>query len=124
MPRKFANTAADPLLPRTPIEIDGKTYYLCFDYRALREAEYEYRLRGHHANLLANFRDFSFESVSSVFPCALHRFHPEITWEKAQAMVDLGTVFSIGEAILAAWQAAMPKPVTTEEAPPPNPPAP
>lgn len=124
MPRKFANTAADPLLPRTPIEIGGKTYYLCFDYRALREAELEYRLKGHSANLLATFKDFSFDSVCSVFPCALHRFHPEITWEQAQAMVDLGTVFPIGEAIYMAWQAAMPRPAATEEAPAPNPPAP
>lgn len=115
MPRKFANTAADPMLPRTPIEIGGKTYYLCFDYLALREAERAYRAEGHAASLLATFKDFSFDAVSLVFPCALRRFHPEITWEQAQAMVNLGTVFPIGEAIFAAWQAAMPKPDKAEE---------
>jgi hypothetical protein len=109
MPRKFKDTPADPMLPKTPIEIDGKTYFMCFDYRALREAEGAFRAEGHNANLLVSFREFSFDSVSLVFPCAVRRFHPELSWDQAQALVNLGNVFDIGNAIAAAWMAAMPK---------------
>lgn len=108
------------MLPKTPIEIDGTTYNLCFDFRALREAENAYKAEGHHSNLLVTFRNFDFESVSLVFPCAVRRFHPELSWEQAQAMVHLGSVFDIGNAIAAAWLEAQPKkpaPVKGDPAP-------
>lgn len=126
MPRKFANTAADPMLPKTPVVIGGKTYSLCFDYQALREAERAFQVEGHRATLVVTMNDpFSFDSVSLVLPCALHRFHPEITWEQAQAMVNLGNVSEIATAIYQAKMDAMPKPdKTAEEEVPLNPPQP
>lgn len=120
MPRKFANTAADPLLPKTPLVVDGKTYYLCFDYRALREAETAFMAEGHRSALVAAFSDpFSFESVSRVLPCALRRFHPGITWEEAESLVNLGNVSQIAGIIFEAREAALPKPEKTagEESP-------
>lgn len=118
MPRKFANTASDPLLPKTPLVVDGKTYFLCFDYRALREAETKFMAEGHRSALVAAFSDpFSFESVSRVLPCALRRFHPAITWEEAESLVTLGNVSEIAGIIFEAREAANPKPdkAATEE---------
>jgi hypothetical protein len=127
MPRKFAQTTADPMLPRTPIEIDGKTYNMCFDFGAILEAESAYAREGHQANLLVNFRNFSFYGVRMVFPCAVRTFHPELTWDQARALVNMGNVFDIGNAIFEAWNAAQvkkepAKEETEEESPAPNPP--
>jgi hypothetical protein len=116
MPRHFANTAADPLLPRTPVTINGREYNLCFDFRALREAELAFSQQGHRAALISAMNDpFMFENVCRVFPCALRRFHPEITWDDAQAMVDLGSVDVIAMAIYEAKRDASPKPNPEED---------
>lgn len=110
MTRKTTNEhAPDPMLPKTPVEINGKVYNLCFDYKAIRDAENAYHAEGHTANLLMSFSDFSFNGVSMVLPCILRTFHPEIGWDEAQAMINLGNVILIGNAIKSAWIEAMPK---------------
>jgi hypothetical protein len=126
MPRHFSDTPADTMLKKTPIEIDGVTYYMCFDFLALREAERQFMIEGHRASLVVTLQDpFSIDAVCCVFPCAIHRFHPEITWEQAVGMVNLWNIDQIGAAIYQAKQDAMPKKATVdseeEEAPDVNP---
>jgi hypothetical protein len=116
MPRKFANTAADPTLAKTPIVLDGETYNLCFDYRALAEAEAAFQREGYTANLLVSLYTFTLENLQLVLPSALRKLHPQIGWVQAQQMVTLATAPVIANAIAEAWLAAQPKP--KEEEPP------
>jgi hypothetical protein len=117
MARKFSGTAADPTLVKTPVTLDGVEYNLCFDYKALAQAEAAFKKEGYYPNLLVNMYDFSLESVLLVFPCAVRKFHPELGWEGAQALVTLATANIIADAIANAWIDSQPK--AKEEPPPP-----
>src|ERR1700761_548199 len=123
MARKFSGTAADPTLPKTPVTLDGVEYNLCFDYRALAEAESAFKKEGYSPNLLVSLYDFSLEGVLLAFPCAVRKFHPELGWAGAQALVTIGTANIIANAIADAWLASQPKP-KDEPALPGNPPEP
>lgn len=108
--RETAGTPADPTLPKTPVEIGGVTYQLCFDLGALAEAEAELLRQGHEVNLLRALPVLNLSSVREIFPCALKKFHPELAFEHAQALVTLRSVYTIAGAILAAWEAANAEP--------------
>jgi hypothetical protein len=106
--RKVADTITDPTLPKTPLELNGTTYNLCFDLGALAEAESHYVAAGHEdiclISQLPNCR--LLQNLLLVFPCTLRKFHPEITWEQAQALVTLKTMLAIGGTVALAWEAA------------------
>ena len=116
--RRVAETVADPTLPSTPLEIDGKTYSLCFDLRAMAEAQQHFKQAGHHVNLLAALPNIDLDSCMVLFPCIVHKYHPELSWEEAQSLVTLISVFKIAGKIGEAWLNAAPK----KEAPEGNPP--
>jgi hypothetical protein len=102
-----ASTAPD--VSRIPVEIDGKTYDLCFEFVELAAAERLFRSQGHKLNLLIALPELTLESVREVFPCAAHKFHPELTWDQAQALVTMQSVYPIATAILLAWNGAAAK---------------
>ena len=60
-------TARAPLatadLSKTPIEIAGKTYDLCFDMDALSDAEEHFNRQGANVNLLRALSSLSLKSV-------------------------------------------------------------
>lgn len=116
--RKIAGTSADPTLPKTPIEIDGKTYDLCFDLGALAEAEQAINREGHQVNLLAALPVLNLTNVRLIFAAALRKFHPEVGYDEAVSMVTLANVYAIASVIAEAWKAALPEPepVPTEAA--------
>jgi hypothetical protein len=118
--RKVAETVADPTLPSTPLEIDGKTYDLCFDMRAMAEAQQHFKRQGHEVNLLAALPNIDLDSCLVIFPCIVHKYQPDLTWEEAQGLVTLVTVYAIAAKIGEAWENATPK----KEAPEVNPPQP
>jgi len=95
----------DPLLPRTPIEIDGKTYDLCFTIGALAEAKSRLRKAGVEINLLQsiNFSDMDADVIPPLFFAALLPFQPEMTQEKAYALVTLQTIVPIYQALANAY---------------------
>ena len=101
-----ATDSAEPDLSRIPVEIDGKTYDLCFEFAELAKAERFFRSQGHKLSLLVALPELSLESVREVFPCAARTFQPDLTWEQAQALVTLESVYPIATAIVQAWNQA------------------
>jgi hypothetical protein len=108
--RKVASTPVDPTLPKVPVLIDGETYFLCFDLGALAEAESHFRQHGHDINLLDALPGYTLSHVRTLFPCALRKFHPEISFEDAQAMITLPTLYLVAAAVGEAWKASLPEP--------------
>jgi hypothetical protein len=108
--RKIAQTIAEPTLRTTEVEIAGKKYTLCFDLAALAEAERHFRRAGETVNLLAAFPEISLSSVMVIFPCALHKFHPDISYKAAQDLIgeSLPVVYAVAPFIAAAWEKALP----------------
>jgi len=81
-------------LPKTPVTIAGiGVLQLCGDFESLIEAESHFRSEGHDLNLATAIFDAktpsaAISSLRQLVPCALRAFHPEITWEEAQALID------------------------------------
>ena len=106
--RKVSGTPADPTLPTYPIEIDGKTYTLCFDFGALAEAEAALQRQGHDICILRYMGSFSMELVRALFVCGVHRFHPELSFEEREKLVRLDNVWLIAKIVDIAYALAMP----------------
>jgi hypothetical protein len=87
------------------VEIDGKPYRLSFEFGALAESERFFQQKGHKFNLIFALPDLALESIRVVFPCAAHKHHPELTWEAAQALVSMQSIYPIATAIRQAWNA-------------------
>lgn len=109
--RIVANTVADPTLGTADITIAGKTYTLCFDMGALAEAELHFRRAGEDVHLLSAFPQASLASVLILFPCAIHKFHPEISFKEAQEIVSksMTAIYATAALITVAWKNAMPE---------------
>jgi hypothetical protein len=120
--RRIAGTVADPTLPKTPVEVGGKTYNLCFDLGALAEAETainaELAKTGRIVNLLAAFSVHTLATTRIMFAAAVRTFHPEFSFEQALALPKLTDMYRIGAAVVKAYTEAMVEP---EEANPPQP---
>jgi hypothetical protein len=98
-----------PDLARMPVEISGQTYFLSFEFSALAEAERFFKGQGARFNLLLALPDLGLGSIREVFPCAAHTHHPELTWEAAQALVTMESVYPIATVIQQAWNATSAK---------------
>lgn len=107
--RKVAETPIDPTSAGVPIKLAGVTYTLCFDLAALAEAEDHFASEGHEVNLLMALPVLNIGNVRRVFPCALHKHQPNITFLDAQRMITLDNLHQIANAIAAAWLAAAPE---------------
>jgi hypothetical protein len=108
--RKIANTPADPTIPSTPIKIDGKTYNLVFDLGSLAEAEAMFNRQGADINLLHELPVVNLSSVRILFPCAAHKFHPELTFAQLQALITPTALYMIAIAVGASWTQSQPEP--------------
>jgi hypothetical protein len=108
--REIAHTVADPTLETVEIAIKGKKYRLCFDLGALAEAEFHFMKAGKEVNLLAAFPNMSLWAVRAIFPCAVHRFHPELSFEEAQKLVTLPVLYAVWPFINLAWSQSLPEP--------------
>ena len=91
---------------KTPIEINGETYDMCFDFAELAKSERLYRSQGHEFNLMFAMPEFTFGSLQVVFPCLVRTHHPELTWEQAQELVTLQSASSIALAVAGALGSA------------------
>jgi hypothetical protein len=114
MKRKIAGTIADPTLPKTPITIGDTTYNLCFDLGALAEAELAINTelvlagRPERVNLLNALPIQNLINTRLCFAAAIRTFHPEISFERALAMLNLGNVYDVRELVSEAWRAVQP----------------
>jgi len=105
----------DATLPKTPIEIDGKTYQLCCDLGALSDAEtrinQEMAKSGQAArvNLLFAMAEENLANTRVLFAAALGPYQPEISFDQACALVNAQSVFEILFALRVAWKAATPE---------------
>lgn len=108
--RHIANTPADPTLPSTPIEINGVTYHLCFDFGALAEAEADFNRQGHRVNLLTALPELNLVNTRILFAASVHKYHPELRFEQAIALVTFRNVYAVVQKISEAWNEAMPEP--------------
>jgi hypothetical protein len=111
--RKIANTVADATLPKTPVTLDGKTYNLCLDFGALSEAETainrELARAGsdQRVNLLAATVEENLANTGILFAAALRKYHPEISYKDALALINKENVFIVVFGIREAWNAAV-----------------
>jgi hypothetical protein len=106
VPPTAATNSAKLDLSKIPVEIGGKNYDLCFEFAELAKSERLFKSQGHRLNLLVALPELSLESVREVFPCAAHTHQPDLTFEQAQALVTMESVYPIATAIVEAWNAA------------------
>ena len=111
--RNIAGTIADATLPKTPVEIGGKTYQLCFDLGALAEAETAINRELARAGRTSEFINLLYAlpiqnlaNVRNVFAAAVRVFHPELSFEQARDMLTLGDLLTVSIAIQDAWNAS------------------
>ena len=105
--RKTAlKTISSSDLSKTPIELAGKTYFLCYDMDALADAEEYFNQRGATVNLLRSLSSLGLKSTRSVFACALHTYHPEISFKEAQKLLTIQATYEVAAAIVAIWSPA------------------
>jgi hypothetical protein len=112
MKRKLTAVAkiqVDPTIESSEIVIDGKVYRMCFDLGALAEAEDRLIARGWNINILDAFPRLNLSSVRTMFAVSLHKFHPEIAYEDALALLTLPYVYKAGVAIKDAWEKSLSK---------------
>lgn len=95
---------------KIPVEIDGATYHLCFELGELGKAETLFRRQGHQFNLLFALPSLTLENVRVVFPCAVHKHHPELTFEEAQALITISSVYNVATVIVQVWDRLGAKP--------------
>jgi hypothetical protein len=114
--REISGSLADATLPRTPVTIGSKEYFLCFDLGALAEAETAINMEFARAklpervNLLVSLSELNLKNVRILFAAAVRTFQPEIGFEEARDLLALGDVFRVVAALEASWSAATAEP--------------
>jgi len=108
----------DPTLPFTEIEILGKTYKMCFTFRAILKGDAGLRRQGVDSRLLWTMPSLSFENVPIVLAAALATFHPELSFEDVVDLLDWDTIFEVRDKIADGWLASFPKRAEGEKNPP------
>jgi len=105
-------------LPKTPVAILGVTYNLCGSFAALVEAEAYFAQRIHGFNLAdvlctwGQDQDSILNGARKLLPCALRPFHPDVSYDDAQGMIDRTLATDDPTLLQALWN--MWPPVTEE----------
>jgi hypothetical protein len=108
--KKKTLALVDPTLPFTEIEIEGKTYKMCFDLAALALAEDRLIAAGHDANLLMAMVQLSFSRTRILFAVSLQVYQPELDYEVSKTWVNDKNLTAIVLAISEAWRINAPDP--------------
>jgi hypothetical protein len=111
MPKKVARTShqLNHCLPTTPMEIGSKTYNLCYDLSALCDAEQFFNRRCRQVNLLQALTNPDVApGIEKLFPCLVHTYHPELSFNAAQKILTQRAAFAICSQIAALWNDAGP----------------
>lgn len=112
-----AKTPADPVVEYVPLEIDGETYRLAWDFNAIAEAEqiinagipdprYQVNLLQGVARVLISAPTAS--QLRGLLYAAMRMAQPKITIEKAGALVRIDTTQDIVNGLARAYNASCP----------------
>jgi hypothetical protein len=110
--KRSKDSFVNPTIPDVSIQADGETYRLCFDFQALATAKAELKARGVEVNVLRsiNFGALDVDTLPALFYASAMRYQPDLSWERAQAIVNIRTAGNISVGLYAAWRAAMVRP--------------
>jgi len=121
-PKKMSLVAgvpgSDPTLPKVPLTIKGKTYFLVFDFNAIAKAE---ELTG--LNLLAalDFSNLNIVKYRALLYSALLTGSPKITLEEVGNLITVHNMGEVTLALVEAWTGS--KPEVVEDKTKVNPPS-
>jgi hypothetical protein len=103
---------SNPTQPDVAIEIDGEEFRLCFDFRALAIAKAKLKAAGVEVNLLRaiDFNSLDVDTLPALFFGAALRYQPELTWQRAVALVNMRTAVGIFTGLASAYASAMMEP--------------
>jgi transcription elongation factor len=119
----MSDQSANPVLPRTPIELSGQNYDICFTFDALRIAESELRKVGAKANLLhaLDLSNMDATGLVSLLYAGMLTFQPDTTPAEAANLVTMRNMGQLFEGIAAAYAASLADPEPDAEAAPSDP---
>lgn len=100
----------DPTVPVPTVTLKGVEYKLALDFASLAQAESTFNRQGHNVNILLALPSLNLNSVRILWPCAIHKYHPEVSFEQAQDMVDITSIGAIVPVIGDVWNASLPEP--------------
>jgi hypothetical protein len=102
---------------RTPVTIDRQVFHLCGDFGPMVDAEAYFALN--LADVLFTWgrdHDSILKGARKLLPCALHRFHPEISYSDAEGMMDRSLAAADPSLLNALWNMWPPKTKETQAA--------
>ena len=77
----------DPTLPRVSVTVDGKEYFLCFDFNSIVEAE---NLTGLNLLNALDFSNINATKLRALLYSALLKLQPDITLEATGTLLAVG----------------------------------
>jgi hypothetical protein len=112
MAKTKAPASSNPIIPDVAIEIEDESYRLCFDFQALADAKGALKAQGVEINVLRSidFSSLDVDTLPALFFAAARRYQPQLSWKRAQQIVNVRTASSIAVGLFAAWKGAMAKP--------------
>ena len=93
---KNSKVIVSPTLPRVPLEVNGKEYFLVFDFNAIVAAE---QLTGMNLLTSLDFSQLSATTLRALLYAALLRVQPDMTLEAAGSLLRIGTVAKVMKAL-------------------------
>lgn len=104
------NVVVDPTLPKVPLELDGKKYFLVFDFNAVVIAE---SLTGLNLLNALDLRNLSASSTRALLYAALLKVQPDLTLEAVGNLITeagrKGEVNKIPKALVKAYLESQPE---------------
>lgn len=104
-----AGTAADPVVESVPLEIDGKTYRLFYDFNAIAEAEQAAGCNLMHGIAVVMLNGMDARQFRGLLYGALRVAHPKMTLLDAGNLIRIDTMPEIRRALVLAWNASLPE---------------
>lgn len=106
---KRAEIVPNPTIPDVAIEVDGRSFRLCFDFQALAIAKAKMKAVGVYVNILKalDFREVDVDTLPALFFAAALRFQPDLSWENANKLITMQTCTGIFGGLAVAYRMAM-----------------
>jgi hypothetical protein len=104
--KKTNAQVANPTSKFAPLVIDGNTYQLCWDFRAIKQAEVA---AGVDLFLSLELTNLNARQYSGLLYAATRKAHPEMSLIQTDELIRIDTLATIYAAITEAWIASVPK---------------
>lgn len=115
-PHRPANSqqVPNPTIPDVTIEVDGRSFRLCFDFRALAIAKAKLKAAGIDFHVLRSidFQQVDVDTLPALFFAAANKHQPDLGWEEAEGLVNIRTAIGILAGLATAYTGAMAPPDT------------